>query len=152
MQWQEILSKKSLLSQAIESYTLGQQLNPNNNFDYQIALLHGQQGNIGFMINSLIDYAYKYPNNLVLVQNQLNRFLNEDHSKVFSEELRKALLIRTQKTQDIFWNEFMSWFFLSVKKNMAKLLFKKKAIFRRNPDDLHKIITLSQLALDEKRI
>ena len=141
--------QKVLLSQAIEAYTLGQQLNPNNNFDYQIALLHGQQGNIDFMINSLVDYAYKYPANLVLVQNQLNRFLNEDHSKVFSEELRKALLLRTQKTQDIFWNEFMSWFFIS-QKEYGKAFIQEKAIFRRNPDDLNKIITLAQLTLDEK--
>jgi tetratricopeptide (TPR) repeat protein len=140
--------QKVLLAQAIEAYTLAQKLNPNTNFDYQIALLHGQQGNLVFMINSLVDYAYKYPNNIILVQNQLNRFLNEDHSKVFADELRKALLIRTQKTQDIFWNEFMSWYYIT-QKEYGKAFIQEKAIYKRNPDNFDKIITLARLASDE---
>lgn len=140
---------KTLLPQAIQAYELGQKRNPNVNFDYQIALLQGQLGNIDLMINALIDYAYKFPTNVVLVQNSLQRFLSEDHTKVFSEALRKALLIRTQKTQDIFWNEFMSWYFVS-QKEYGKAFIQEKAIYKRNPDDMHKIISLAQLAIDEK--
>lgn len=139
---------KVLIPQAIEAYALGQKLNPNNNFDYQIALLHGQQGKFDLMIDSLIDYGYKYPNNLLLVQNQLNRFLAEDHSKVFAEYLRKALLIRTQKNQDLFWNQFMSWFFVQ-QKEYGKAFIQEKAIFKRNPDNFNNILTLARLASDE---
>ncbi|MCL9803959.1 tetratricopeptide repeat protein [Flavobacterium amniphilum] len=139
---------KVLIPQAIEAYTLGQKLNPNNNFDYQIALLHGQLGKFDLMIDSLIDYGYKYPNNLLLVQNQLNRFLAEDHSKVFADYLRKALLIRTQKNQDLFWNQFMSWFFVQ-QKEYGKAFIQEKAIFKRNPDNFSNILTLARLASDE---
>ncbi|WP_309597449.1 tetratricopeptide repeat protein [Flavobacterium davisii] len=96
------LEQKVLLTQAVEAYTLAQKLNPEANFNYQIALLQGQLGNIDSMIESLIDYAYKFPNNLVLVQNQLNRFLTEDHSKTFADTLRKSLLLRTQKIKIYF--------------------------------------------------
>ena len=140
---------KVLIPQAIEAYSLGQKLNPNNNFDYQIALLHGQLGKFDLMIDSLIDYGYKYPNNLLLVQNQLNRFLAEDHSKVFADYLRKALLIRTQKNQDLFWNQFMSWFFVQ-QKEYGKAFIQEKAIFKRNPDNFNNILTLARLAADEK--
>lgn len=139
---------KVLIPQAIEAYNLGQKLNPNNNFDYQIALLHGQLGKFDLMIDSLIDYGYKYPNNLLLVQNQLNRFLAEDHSKVFADYLRKALLIRTQKNQDLFWNQFMSWFFVQ-QKEYGKAFIQEKAIFKRNPDNFNNILGLARLASDE---
>lgn len=141
--------QKTLISQAIQAYDLGQKLNPNNNFDYQIALLQGQLGNIDMMINSLVDYAYKFPSNVVLVQNSLQRFLAEDHTKVFSEALRKALLLRTQKTQDIFWNEFMSWYFVS-QKEYGKAFIQEKAIYKRSPDNFDKILSLARLASEEK--
>lgn len=140
---------KVLIPQAIEAYTLGQQINPGNNFDYQIALLQGQLGKFDLMIDALIDYGYKYPNNLLLVQNQLNRFLAEDHSKVFAEYLRKALLLRTQKNQDLFWNQFMSWFFVQ-QKEFGKAFIQEKAIFKRNPDNFGNILNLARLASDEK--
>ncbi|MFC7774698.1 tetratricopeptide repeat protein [Flavobacterium sp. GCM10027622] len=140
---------KVLIAQAIEAYTLAQQLNPNNNFDYQIALLQGQLGKFDLMIDALIDYGYKYPNNLLLVQNQLNRFLAEDHSKVFADYLRKALLVRTQKNQDLFWNQFMSWFFVQ-QKEFGKAFIQEKAIFKRNPDNFSNILNLARLASDEK--
>ncbi|MES2812210.1 MAG: tetratricopeptide repeat protein [Bacteroidota bacterium] len=141
--------QKVLVSQAIQAYNLGQKLNPDANFDYQIALLQGQLGNIDSMINSLVDYAYKYPNNIILVQNQLNRFLAEDHTKVFSEALRKALLLRTQKTQDIFWNEFMSWYFVT-QKEYGKAFIQEKAIYKRSPDNFDKILNLARLVSEEK--
>lgn len=141
--------QKVLLAQAIEAYTLAQKINPENNFDYQIALLQGQLGNINFMIDSLLEYAIKYPNNLLLVQNQLNRFLAEDHSKIFADTLRKALLIRTQKAQDIFWNEFMSWFFIS-QKEYNKAFIQEKAIYKRNPENFARLFNLARLASQEK--
>jgi tetratricopeptide (TPR) repeat protein len=141
--------QKVLLAQAIEAYTLAQKINPENNFDYQIALLQGQLGNINFMIDSLLEYAIKYPNNLLLVQNQLNRFLAEDHSKIFADTLRKALLIRTQKAQDIFWNEFMSWFFIS-QKEYNKAFIQEKAIYKRNPENFARLLNLARLASQEK--
>ena len=141
--------QKTLISQAIQAYELGQQLNPNVNFDYQIAMLHGQLGNIDLMINSLVDYAYKFPSNVILVQNSLQRFLAEDHTKVFSEALRKALLLRTQKTQDIFGMNFMSWYFVT-QKEYGKAFIQEKAIYKRSPDNFDKILSLARLASGEK--
>ncbi|WP_375605603.1 tetratricopeptide repeat protein [Flavobacterium davisii] len=143
------LEQKVLLTQAVEAYTLAQKLNPEANFNYQIALLQGQLGNIDSMIESLIDYAYKFPNNLVLVQNQLNRFLTEDHSKTFADTLRKSLLLRTQKNQDLFWNEFMSWFFIN-QKEYNKAFIQEKAIYRRNPESFNNLFHLARLASQEK--
>ena len=141
--------QKSLIEQAIEAYNLGVIGNPNANFDYQVALLQGQIGKMDLMIETLVDYAYKYPANVSLVQNQLTRFMFEDAQKNFSESLKKTLLIRTQKTQDIFWNQFMSWFFVQ-QKEYGKAFIQEKAIFKRNPDNFYSIVSLANMALDEK--
>jgi len=37
-----------------------------------------------------------------MIQNQLSRFMIEDGDAAFNEVLKKALLVRIQKTQDIF--------------------------------------------------
>lgn len=140
--------QKSLLEQAVEAYNLGMKGNPNANFDYQIALLQGQLGKSDLMIESLIDYSFKYKDNLALVQSQLTRFLNEDAAKIFAENLKKALLIRTQKNQDIFWNQYMSWFFIQ-QKEYAKAFIQEKAIFKRNPDNMYSIVNLAKLTIDE---
>lgn len=140
--------QKVLLEQALKAYELGVAGNPNLNFDYQIALLQGQLGNLELMIEKLLDYSYRNQPNLALVQNQLARFMMEDTQETFNGNLRKALLIRTQKTQDIFWNQFLSWFFVQ-QKEYGKAFIQEKAIFKRNPENLFNIISLARLAVQE---
>ncbi|WP_395058804.1 tetratricopeptide repeat protein [Flavobacterium sp.] len=143
--------QKVLVEQAIEAYRLGTLGNPDANFDYQVSLLQGQLGKIDLMIDTLLDYSFRFPVNAPLVQNQLTRFMSEDSQKTFSDSLKKALLIRTQKTQDIFWNQFMSWFFVQ-QKEYAKAFIQEKAIFKRNSDNLINIINLAKLTIDDNEV
>lgn len=142
--------QKSLIVQAIKAYETGNKINPEFKFDYQIALLQGQLGNLELMTDKLLDYSFLNPMNMPLVQNQLVRFMAEDSQKVFTDYLRKSLLLRTQKTQDIFWNQFMSWFFVQ-QKEYGKAFVQEKAIYKRNPDSLGSIIALAKLTIDEKQ-
>lgn len=142
--------QKSLIPQAIKAYEAGNKANPEFKFDYQIALLQGQLGNLELMTDKLLDYSFLNPMNMPLVQNQLLRFMAEDSQKVFTDYLRKALLLRTQKTQDIFWNQFMSWFFVQ-QKEYGKAFIQEKAIYKRNPDSLGSIIALAKQTIDEKQ-
>jgi len=140
--------QRVLVERAIQAYELGKAGNPNFNFDYQLALLQGQLGKTDLMIDKLLDFAFSNPSNLPLVQNQLTRFMNEDAQETFNGQLRKALLLRTQKNQDIFWNQFMSWFFVQ-QKDYAKAFAQEKAIFKRNTDNFYNFINLAKLAIDE---
>src|SRR5690606_12771925 len=97
--------QKVLLQQALQAYELATQTNKSLNFDYQMALLQGQLGNMELMIDRLLQYAYNNQQNLPVVQNQLARFMNEESQETFNTSLRKALLLNVQKTQDIFWNQ-----------------------------------------------
>lgn len=140
--------QKVLLPQALKAYEAATAANPTMNFDYQTALLEGQQGNMGKMIDKLLAYAYSNPQNLIMVQNQLSRFMDEDGSEAFNDMLRKALLVNTQKTQDIFWNQFLSWYFVQ-KKDYAKAFVQEKAIFKREPGLFGNIVNLAKMAADE---
>ena len=142
--------QKSLLKQAIQAYELGGKLNPEFKFDYQIALLQGQLGNLELMTDKLLDYSYVNQMNVPIVQNQILRFMAEDNQKLFTDYLRKALLLRTQKNQDIFWNQFVSWFFVQ-QKEYGKAFIQEKAIYKRNPESFSTILGLARLTIDEKK-
>ena len=142
--------KKTLLDWALKAYELGQKFNPNLNFDYQMALLQGQMGNVELMIDKLFDYAYAKPEFAPTVQSFLSRFLMENSNESFPAYVKKTLLIRTQKTPDIFWNQFLSWFYVQ-QKEYDKAFIQERAIYKRNPESFYEIVTLAQLAIEDNQ-
>ena len=140
--------QKILPERAIKAYETATAINKSMNFDYQTAILQGQLGNMDLMIEKLLSFAYNNPHNLPIVKNQLSRFMMQDAQESFNEALRKALLVNTQKNQDIFWNEFLSWYYVQ-QKDYGKAFIQQKAIFRRDPNTFSSIITLARLAAEE---
>ena len=140
--------KKVLLEYALKSYQTAVTLEPNFNFNYQVGLLYGQLGNQEMMISTFLDEAFTNPQNSILIQNQLARFMTDEGDSVFKEMLRKSLILRTQKNQDIFWNRYLSWFYVQ-QKEFEKAFIQEKAIYRRDPESLANIVNLGQLAIEE---
>ena len=140
--------RKVLLEYALKSYQTATALQPNFNFNYQMALLYGQLGNTEMMISTFLDEAYANPQNSILIQNQLARFMVEEGDENFNETLRKALIIRAQKNQDVFWNHYLSWYYVQ-QKEFGKAFIQEKAVYKRNPDSLSDIVNLAQLAIEE---
>ena len=140
--------RKVLLEYALKSYQTATALQPNFNFNYQMALLYGQLGNTEMMISTFLDEAYANPQNSIQIQNQLARFMFEEGDENFNETLRKALIIRAQKNQDVFWNEYLSWYYVQ-QKEFGKAFIQEKAIYKRNPETLSSIVNLGQLAIEE---
>jgi len=141
--------KKTLIDYALQAYQTALSVQPNFNFNFQMAVLYGQKGDTENMIEMFLTESYKTPQNLVPIQFQLARFITEDSNETFNETLKKALLIRVQKTQDIFWNEYLSWFYVQMKE-YGKAFIQQKAIYKRNPESFSNIINLAQLAIEEK--
>ncbi|RTY92725.1 tetratricopeptide repeat protein [Flavobacterium sp. RSP46] len=141
--------RKVLLEYALKSYQIAVELEPNFNFNYQIGLLYGQLSNIEMMISTFLDEAFANPQNSIRIQNQLVRFMADEGDANFNELLRKALIVRTQKNQDIFWNHYLSWFYVQ-EKEFGKAFIQQKAIYKRNPESLATIVNLGQLAIEEE--
>jgi len=140
--------RKVLLEQALKSYQKALALVPAFNFNYQIALLYGQLGNTEMMISTFLDEAFVNPQNSLQIQNQLARFMAEDRDATFNESLRKALILRTQKNQDVFWNHYLSWFYVQ-QKEFGKAFMQEKSIYKRSSESLSSIVNLAQLAIED---
>jgi tetratricopeptide (TPR) repeat protein len=100
------------------------------------------------MIETFLDEAVKNPQNLPLIQNQLARFMTEDSNVTFNDALKKALLVRSQKTQDLLWNDLLSWYFVQLKE-YGKAFIQLKAMYKRNPDSFGDIVNLGQMAISD---
>ena len=90
-------------------------------------IIQGQLGNLEVMLNKLLDYGFNTPDGTPMVQNQLTRYLMDDSDGSFAATIRKNLLLRTQKSQDVYWNQFLSWFFVQ-QKEYGKAFIQQKAI------------------------
>jgi len=141
--------RKSLIDYALKAYQTALTIEPQFNFNYQMAQLYGQLGNTEMMIVTFLDEAYANPQNSVIIQNQLSRFMAEEGDENFNETLRKALIIRAQKNQDVFWNQYLSWYYVQ-QKEFGKAFIQEKAVYKRNPESLSSILNLAQLAIDEE--
>ncbi len=141
-----LFEKHSLIDYALQAYETALAKEPKFNFNFQMALLYGQKGDTDQMIEKFLEESINNPQNLVMIQNQLSRFMIEDSEATFNEALKKALLIRIQKSQDIFWNQYLSWYYVQLKE-YGKAFIQEKAIYKRNPESFSNIINLGQLAI-----
>ncbi|MDG2430899.1 tetratricopeptide repeat protein [Flavobacterium sp.] len=140
--------KKVLLEYALEAYDIATQMLPTFSFNYQKGLLYGQLGQSDKMIEMFLDEAEAHPENSVVIQSQFMRFMADASDTSFSDALRKALIVRVQKSQDLFWNHYLSWFYVQGKE-LGKAFVQEKAIYKRVPESLSNIINLAQLAIQE---
>jgi len=141
--------KKVLLEYSLKAYQTAMQVQPNYNFNFQIGMLYGQLGKTDLMIDLLLTESFTNPQNSNLIQTQLSRFMNgETDNTAFKDAMRKALILRTQKDQDVFWNHYLSWFYVQ-QKEFGKAFIQEKAIYKREPESLISIVNLSQFALNE---
>jgi tetratricopeptide (TPR) repeat protein len=143
-----VFERKVLIDYALQAYQLAIELDKNLNFNVQMALLYGQKGDSDKMIEKFLEESYTNPQNLFAIQNQLSRFMTENSDVNFNNALKKALLIRTQQNQDIFWNQYLSWYYVQ-QKEFAKAFVQEKAIYKRNPESLSNIVNLAQLVIEE---
>lgn len=143
-----VFERKALVEYALKAYQTAVELEPKFNFNFQMALLYGQKGDVDMMIEKFLTESQNNPQNMIMIQNQLSRFMTEDASESFNETLKKALLIRIQKGQDIFWNQYLSWYYVQIKE-YGKAFIQEKSIYKRNPESFANIVNLGELAIEE---
>lgn len=144
-----LFERKVLVDYALLAYQTAIEKEPKMSFNFQMALLYGQKGNTDLMIEMFLAESFQNPQNLPAIQNQLSRFMSEDTNENFNNALRKALLVLTQKTQDIFWNDFLAWYYVQLKE-YGKAFIQQKAIYKRNPESFESIVNLAELAIEDK--
>lgn len=140
--------KYSLLDLAAEAYQKGLLLNPEMKFQLPLARIYGEQGKLEEMFISYLELMEQEPeigSNLV---REFDRYITDDGANLANAALRKQLLQRLQKNPMVLYNEMLAWLFIQ-QKEYQKAFAQEKAIFRRNNQDLQRIIQLTIIAKSE---
>ena len=122
--------KYSLLDRAISAFEKSMQLNPALDFNFQLARIYGEQGNVEAMYNSYLNLVIDGKTSKSNILRSIDDFVSENPDDTNNIILKKVLLERAQKNPDIIWNELLSWLF--TKQNQYSNAFRQeKAIFKR---------------------
>ncbi|WP_111684766.1 tetratricopeptide repeat protein [Winogradskyella tangerina] len=138
----------SLLDQAIEVYNKGKILTPDKNYSIQLARIYGDQGNIEKMFENYIEYVAYRPNYLNNIKRAVSDFISENNSNENNIYLRRLLLKKIQQQPSPYWYELLSWLYVQ-EKAYNKSFIQEKALYKRNPESLDRIIELAITALND---
>ncbi len=139
----------SLLDQAIIVYKKGMELLPDSNFNIPLARIYGEQGNVELMFSSYIDYIETQPTFLNNAKRAFSDFISENKENENNVMLKKLLLKKIQTHPDTYWYELLSWLFVQ-EKEYDKSFTQEKALYKRNPESLDRIIELAITTLNAK--
>lgn len=138
----------TLLDYALRSYQRAMELNPELDYNTQVARIYGEQGNIGQMYEAYMDLLIQRESIKPNVLRVLDDFVTSDPGAENNVLLRTTLLTRAQKNPDPLWNELLSWLFVK-QQQYEPALSQEKAIYRRRDGaNLERIITLGRMAED----
>lgn len=132
----------SLLDQAIQVYEKGKLLTPDKDYTIQLARIYGDQGNVEQMFANYIDYVNFKPNYLNNIKRAISDFISENKDNENNTYLRRLLLKKIQQEPKAYWYEMLSWLYVQ-EKAYNKSFIQEKALYKRNPESLDRIIELA---------
>ncbi len=139
----------SLLDMAIRAYEKGMSLNPDTNYNIQLARLYGEQGEIEKMFSNYIDLVGTNPAFLPTVRRMYGQFLTEDPQNEANLLFRKLLLKKLREDPNTLYNEMLSGLFMQ-QKEFKKAFFQEKAVYLRSGgEQIGRIIQLAFMAKEE---
>ncbi|MGC1514534.1 MAG: tetratricopeptide repeat protein, partial [Maribacter sp.] len=140
--------KYSLLDLAIKAFDTSMKLNPALDFNYQMARIFGEQGNIEAMYNAYLNLLYEGKTSKSNILRSIDDFISEEPNERNNQLLKKALLERAQKNPDLLWNEMLSWLFVQ-QKQYDSAFRQEKAIFKRmDGSQTDRMESLGRIALE----
>lgn len=134
---------------ALEVYYKGRKLvGKSYPFNFQIAQILGQQGNIDGMINEYLDVLEISNGYIQSVQNTLNRVIGFDEESKYNTILQEQLMMRIQKnpSSDIY-AQMLIWVLMQQNK-YEQAMIQVKALDKRNKEDGQRVMALAKTALN----
>ena len=140
----------ALLDYAIQAYNRAMELKPDLNYDFQLARIYGEQGDIAKMYQSYLNLIWEGRTSRSNVLRNIEDFISEDPSNENNVLLRKVLLQNAQKAPDILWNELLSWLFVQ-QKQYNSAFGQEKAIYKRSEgQSIDRLENLGRITMEEK--
>ncbi|MEN8789143.1 MAG: tetratricopeptide repeat protein [Flavobacteriaceae bacterium] len=120
----------ALLDYALKAYGRAMDLNPELDYNFQMARIYGEQGNVEKMFDSYLDLILSGKTSKANVLRNIDSFINSDPQNENNILLKKILLQKAQRDPDLLWNELLSWLFVQ-QKQYYNAFVQEKAIYRR---------------------
>ena len=136
-----------LLDYAITAFKKAMELNPKANFNYQLAFIYGEKGELDNMFRAYLDLIDKNEKYLPSVQNYMGQFITDDSQNASNILLKQSLLKRSQNQPKDVWNVLLSWMY-TQQKDYLKAFVQEKALFRRNPESLDRMFNLGEITYE----
>ncbi|WP_435624408.1 tetratricopeptide repeat protein [Flagellimonas sp.] len=141
--------KYALLDEAIKAYSRAMELKPDLNYDFQLARIYGEQGDIEKMYLSYLNLIVEGKTSRSNILRNIDEFISEDGSQPNNITLRKVLLKNAQKNPNILWNELLSWLFVQ-QKQYKNAFNQEKAIYKRSEiSSVERMESLGLIALED---
>ena len=144
--------KYAILDYAIKAYSRAMELNPKLDYNFQMARIYGEQGDIDKMYRSYIKLIIEEKSSLSNVLRNFDDFVTEDPENENNIKLKAILLEGAQKNPNLRWNELLSWLFVQQKQYNSAFR-QEKAIFKRmDGSSVYRLKNLGELALEDSDI
>ena len=139
----------SLLDEAVATYELAMKLDPERDYNSQLARIYGEQGDLGKMFEKYVELVEANPGYRATAQRNFSYYVTDNPINEANSILRKTLLKKLQQGPNILYNELLSWLFIQ-QKEFKKAFVQEKAIFKRSEEGLQGIVDLLRITIEEE--
>ena len=136
-----------LLDYALDAYQLMIKEVPSANYNYQIAAIYGELGDIEAMFDTYLDMITHRGGKITNIQRFIGRYVTSDSQDANNIIFRKLLIKRLQEDPQDEWNQLLSWLYIQ-QKEYAKALRQEKAVHKRSNITLDGIINVGKIAFE----
>jgi len=139
--------EKHLLDYALQGYQYMVNALPSANYNYQIAAIYGEKGNIEMMFDTYLSMIAFQGGSIENIQRFIGKYITDDAQDENNLLFRKLLLKRLQQNPKNEWNKLLSWLYVQ-QKDFSKALVQEKAIYKRNQTELDGIVDVGSIAFE----
>lgn len=144
--------KYTVLDYALKAYSKAMELNPELDFNYQMARIYGEQGDIDRMFSAYLTLIVTGKSSMSKVVRNFDDFITADQESENNQKLKTILLKNAQKEPNIIWNQLLSWLFVQ-QKQYGSAFRQEKAIYRRmDSPSIHRLENLGNIAMADYEI
>lgn len=137
------------LDLAIQAYKKAEEVNKNAHYGFQIAQIHGEQGDFELMFEEYINYLDRNDDYLNTVKRYTSKYVTDDGENERNILFKKALLRKSASNPKDVWNDLLSWLFIK-QKDYSKALIQARALYQRDNDKLSLIFQLGEIAFENE--
>jgi len=138
-----------LLDYALQAYLLMEKAIPTANYNYQIAAIYGEIGDIEKMFDTYLNMVDKQGGTFENIQRFIGKYISDDAQDENNILFRKLLIKRLQENPTDEWNKLLSWIYIQ-QKDFGKAFLQEKAVFIRSNTDIDTILELGRIAFESK--